>query len=72
MSETLELRDAPALDTTRAGLAPSAALRSSEVRSPAPAVSPNATALARGRIAHRLLQALPDIPAERRDAAARR
>ena len=66
------MRDAPALDTTRAGLAPSAALRSSEVRSPAPAVSPNATALARGRIAHRLLQALPDIPAERRDAAARR
>ena len=32
----------------------------------------NAQALARGRLVHRLLQALPDIPPDRREAAARR
>ena len=60
-------RDAPGA-VGAASVAPSIARRAST----AVAAKPDALALTRGRLLHRLLQALPDVPPERRAAAARR
>lgn len=58
--------DAPAEAATAHAISPSAGV-SATVHSPG-----DARGLARGRIVHRLLQALPALPAERRAEAARR
>jgi ATP-dependent helicase/nuclease subunit A len=65
-------RAAPPVTLAEAALAPSAALADHRPRAPGPAAKPDASARVRGRIVHRLLQALPEIPPEHREAAARR
>jgi ATP-dependent helicase/nuclease subunit A len=68
-------RNAPAIEAASA-LIPSAAYRPPPLRLPRErrevAEQAAKLALARGRLVHRLLQALPGIPPERREAAARR
>jgi ATP-dependent helicase/nuclease subunit A len=65
---------APAYAPRPAPLSPSTAFEEeiSRVASPAGTASERRKALARGRIVHRLMQSLPDIPAERRPDAANR
>jgi ATP-dependent helicase/nuclease subunit A len=66
------IRAAPAALAHGAAITPSTAVRSDAARAPKRAAPLSSSALVRGRIVHRLLQALPDIPAQAREAAARR
>ena len=62
-------RNAPAAPATLRAISPSAALGDAP---PVGTAAPDPRALARGRIVHRLLQALPAVPPERRADAAKR
>jgi ATP-dependent helicase/nuclease subunit A len=63
-------RDAPMADGRHAALVPSAALRGRD-QGGGRFIAANSSALVRGRLVHRLLQALPEIAPERREAVAR-